>query len=193
MAGFGKPVRDITDKLDALGNTTAAIGKGFAIGSALMTALAMFAYANEAHLDSLNVLDPWILTGLFIGGVMPFLISALTMRSVGNSAWQMVQEVRRQFKSIKGLMEGTAEPDYKRCVAIGTHAALREMVLPGVITVVLPVIVKYTLAQLRLVAFGRGNFKWCNACTNDGKWWWCLDNAKNISNRVHLVERFRCT
>lgn len=151
MAGFGKPVRDITDKLDALGNTTAAIGKGFAIGSALMTALAMFAaYANEAHLDSLNVLDPWILTGLFIGGVMPFLISALTMRSVGNSAWQMVQEVRRQFKSIKGLMEGTAEPDYKRCVAISTHAALREMVLPGVITVVLPVIVKYTLGTAAL-------------------------------------------
>ncbi len=143
MAGFGKPVRDITDKLDALGNTTAAIGKGFAIGSALMTALAMFAaYANEAHLDGLNVLDPWILTGLFIGGVVPFLISALTMRSVGNTAWKMVQEVRRQFKTIKGLMEGTAEPDYERCIAISTRAALREMILPGVITVLSPVIVK---------------------------------------------------
>ena len=151
MAGFGKPVRDITDKLDALGNTTAAIGKGFAIGSALMTALAMFAaYANEAKITALNVLDPWVLTGLFIGGVMPFVISALTMRSVGKAAWEMVQEVRRQFKSIKGLMEGKAEPDYKRCIAISTRSALREMVLPGVLTVGLPVVVKFTLGTLAL-------------------------------------------
>lgn len=151
MAGFGKPVRDITDKLDALGNTTAAIGKGFAIGSALMTALAMFAaYAKEAGIESLNVLDPWVLTGLFIGGVMPFVISALTMRSVGKAAWEMVQEVRRQFKTIKGLMEGKAEPDYKRCIAISTRSALREMVLPGVLTVCLPVLVKFTLGVLAL-------------------------------------------
>lgn len=151
MAGFGKPVRDITDRLDALGNTTAAIGKGFAIGSALMTALAMFAaYANEARIESLNVLDPWVLTGLFIGGVMPFIISALTMRSVGNSAWEMVQEVRRQFKTIKGLMEGKAEPNYKRCIAISTRSALKEMVLPGVLTVALPVVVKFTLGTLAL-------------------------------------------
>ncbi len=151
MAGFGKPVRDITDKLDALGNTTAAIGKGFAIGSALMTALAMFAaYAKEASIESLNVLDPWVLTGLFIGGVMPFVISALTMRSVGKAAWEMVQEVRRQFKTIKGLMQGKAEPDYKRCIAISTRSALREMVLPGVLTVCLPVLVKFTLGTLAL-------------------------------------------
>jgi K(+)-stimulated pyrophosphate-energized sodium pump len=151
MAGFGKPVRDITDKLDALGNTTAAIGKGFAIGSALMTALAMFAaYAKEAGIESLNVLDPWVLTGLFIGSVMPFIISALTMRSVGKAAWEMVQEVRRQFKTIKGLMQGKAEPDYKRCIEISTRSALREMVLPGVLTISLPVLVKFTLGTLAL-------------------------------------------
>jgi K(+)-stimulated pyrophosphate-energized sodium pump len=151
MAGFGKPVRAITDKLDALGNTTAAIGKGFAIGSAMMTALAMFAaYAEKANLATINVLDPWVLVGLFIGGVMPFVISAMTMRSVGNTAWQMVQEVRRQFKTIKGLMEGTAEPDYERCVAISTRAALREMILPGVVTAGMPVVMFYTLGTAAL-------------------------------------------
>ncbi len=151
MSGFGKPVRAITDKLDALGNTTAAIGKGFAIGSAMMTALAMFAaYAEKANLATIDVLDPWVLVGLFIGGVMPFTISAMTMRSVGNTAWQMVQEVRRQFKTIKGLMEGTAEPDYARCVAISTRAALREMVLPGVITALMPVVMFYTLGTSAL-------------------------------------------
>jgi len=146
MAGLGKPVRDITDKLDALGNTTAAMGKGFAIGSALMTALVMFkAYAEGAHLDSIDVLNPWVLVGMFIGGSMPFFISALTMRSVGNTAWQMVVEVRRQFKEIKGLMEGLADPDYKRCIAISTRAALREMILPGLISALLPILVFKTL------------------------------------------------
>lgn len=151
MAGFGKPVRAITDKLDALGNTTAAIGKGFAIGSAMMTALVIFAaYAEKANLATINVLDPWVLIGLFFGGVMPFVISAMTMRSVGNTAWQMVQEVRRQFKTIKGLMAGTAEPDYERCVAISTRAALREMILPGVVTILMPVVIFYTLGTAAL-------------------------------------------
>jgi len=151
MAGFGKPVRDITDKLDALGNTTAAIGKGFAIGSAFITALAMFAaYAEKAHIESLNILDPWVMVGVFVGGAMPFWISALTMRSVGKSAWAMVEEVRRQFKTIKGLMEGTAEPDYERCVQISTRAALREMILPGVLTVSMPIVVWYLFGTLAL-------------------------------------------
>ncbi|MFA6066594.1 MAG: sodium-translocating pyrophosphatase [Candidatus Babeliaceae bacterium] len=143
MAGFGKSVRNITDKLDALGNTTAAMGKGFAIGSALLAALGVFAaYAEKAHLTMLNLLDPQVLVGMFVGGVLPFLISALTMRSVGDAALKMVMEVRRQFKEITGLMEGTAEPDYERCIAISTKASLREMILPGLITVSAPVIVK---------------------------------------------------
>jgi K(+)-stimulated pyrophosphate-energized sodium pump len=145
MAGFGTSVRSITDKLDALGNTTAAMGKGFAIGSALLAALGMFAaYGEQANLQVLDLMQVEVLVGVFIGAVMPFLISALTMRSVGSAALQMVMEVRRQFREIPGLMEGTAEPDYKRCVAISTKAALREMILPGILTVGVPVVVYFS-------------------------------------------------
>jgi len=151
MAGFDPSVRKITDKLDSLGNTTAAMGKGFAIGSALLTALALFsAYAEEAGLEVLNLLSPNVMVGMFIGGVMPFMISALTMRSVGNAALKMVMEVRRQFKEIPGLMAGTASPDYTRCVAISTRAALREMILPGLLTIFLPVIILITLGKAAL-------------------------------------------
>lgn len=144
MAGFDPSVRKVTDKLDALGNTTAAMGKGFAIGSALLTALAFFAaYAQEAHLTTIDVLDPFVLTGLFIGAAAPFMVSALTMRSVSNAALSMVMEVRRQFREIAGLMEGTGEPDYESCIAISTKAALREMMLPGILTVALPVSVRF--------------------------------------------------
>lgn len=154
MSGFDPKVRKITDKLDALGNTTAAMGKGFAIGSALLTALALFsAYALEAGISGLNLLDPTILVGVFIGATIPFMVSALTMRSVGNAALQMVFEVRRQFKEIKGLMEGTAEPDYKQCVMISTKAALKEMLLPGIITVSLPIVIKYSLGVAALGGF----------------------------------------
>lgn len=151
MAGFGKEVRAITDKLDALGNTTAAIGKGFAIGSALLTALAMIsAFCQEAHIDVLNILDPIVMIGMFIGGTVPFLVSALTMRSVGDAALKMVLEVRRQFKEIPGIMEGTGTPDYKECVAISTRASLYEMILPGVITVATPICLKLILGKLAL-------------------------------------------
>lgn len=151
MSGFGKSVRDITDGLDALGNTTAAMGKGFAIGSALLTSIALFsAFSQQAHLEVINVLDPFVLSGIFIGAMMPFLVSSLTMRSVGDAALKMVFEVRRQFKEIPGLMAGTAEPDYERCVAIATKASLREMILPGFLSVITPVIVFYLLGVVAL-------------------------------------------
>lgn len=151
MAGFGKSVRDITDKLDALGNTTAAMGKGFAIGSALLAALGVFAaYAEQANITELNLVNPLVLVGVFVGSVIPFLITSLTMRSVGDAALAMVIEVRRQFKEITGLMEGKADPDYERCVAISTRAALREMILPGFITVLAPICMYYIFGALAL-------------------------------------------
>ena len=145
MSGFGTSVRTITDRLDALGNTTAAIGKGVAIGSALLAALGMFAaYCKEARIEKLDLLNVEVLVGVFIGAVLPFIISALTMRSVSSAALKMVFEVRRQFREIPGLMQGTAQPDYKRCIAISTQAALREMLLPGFITVAVPIAVYYS-------------------------------------------------
>jgi K(+)-stimulated pyrophosphate-energized sodium pump len=137
-------VRKITDGLDALGNTTAAIGKGFAIGSAALTALALFsAYAAAVKLETLNLIDPMVVIGLFIGGVMPFFVGAQTMTAVGRAAQGMVEEVRRQFREIPGLLEGKpgVKPDSARCVEISTKAALREMILPGVAAVLVPVLV----------------------------------------------------
>jgi K(+)-stimulated pyrophosphate-energized sodium pump len=144
MSGLGPSVRKITDGLDAIGNTTAAIGKGFAIGSAALTALALFsAYSSAVGLQTigLNILDPEVVIGMFIGGALPFLIAALTMTAVGRAAGGMVDEVRRQFREIPGLMQGTARPDSARCVDISTRAALREMIAPGLIAVAAPVLV----------------------------------------------------
>ena len=141
MSGLGPETRQITDSLDALGNTTAAMGKGFAIGSAALTALALFsAYATTVGLSGLDLLDPKVVVGFFIGGVLPFFIADLTMSAVGRAAVKMVEEVRLQFRQIPGLLEGTAKPDTGRCVDISTRAALREMVLPGLVVVASPVI-----------------------------------------------------
>jgi len=140
MAGLDKSVRKVTDNLDAVGNTTAAIGKGFAIGSAALTALALFsAYATSVQLTTINILSAHVIIGLFLGGMLPFLFSALTMQAVGRAAFQMIGEVRRQFKEIPGIMEGTGRPDYARCVDISTSAALKEMVIPGLIAVIAPI------------------------------------------------------
>lgn len=144
MAGFDPRVRKITDKLDSLGNMTAALGKGFAIGSAVFAALALFAaYSEYANIATLDLKDPLIITGLLIGATMPYFLSAFTMRAVGRAAWKMVLEVRRQFSEITGLMEGKAEPDYERCIAISTQAALTEMIVPGLVTLLAPVVIKF--------------------------------------------------
>jgi K(+)-stimulated pyrophosphate-energized sodium pump len=142
--------RAITDELDSLGNTTAAIGKGFAIGSAALTALALFsAYASAVGLreTGINLIDPEVTIGLLLGGVIPFFVAALTMTAVGRAAGGMVDEVRRQFREIPGLMEGTAKPDSARCVDISTKAALREMIAPGLVAVLAPVVVGYVSVQ----------------------------------------------
>lgn len=142
MAGLDPKVRKITDALDAVGNTTAAIGKGFAIGSAALTALALFsAYTKAANIASIDITSPKVVAGLFIGGMLPFLFSALTMQAVGRAAFKMIEEVRRQFREIKGVMEGTTKPDYANCVSISTAAALKEMIIPGLLAVVVPLAV----------------------------------------------------
>ena len=146
MSGLDESVREITDKLDSVGNTTAAMGKGFAIGSAALTALALFvSYANAVNLDAINILAPRVTIGIFIGGMLTFLFSAFTMESVSKAAYKMIEEVRRQFREKPGIMKGTEKPDNKSCVAISTTAALHEMMLPGFMAVVVPVIVGVVL------------------------------------------------
>ena len=140
MSGLDESVRNITDKLDSVGNTTAAIGKGFAIGSAALTALALFvSYAQAVNLTTIDILNPKVIIGLFIGGMLPFLFSAITMESVSKAAYKMIEEVRRQFRQDPGILKGESRPDYTSCVGISTTAALHEMLVPGVISVVVPI------------------------------------------------------
>ena len=142
MSGLDKSVRSITDKLDSVGNTTAAMGKGFAIGSAALTALALFfSYRDAVSLQNIDILDYSVVIGLLIGGMLPFIFSAFTMESVSKAAYQMIAEVRRQFREIPGILEGTGKPDYKTCVAISTKASLREMIVPGILAVAVPILV----------------------------------------------------
>jgi K(+)-stimulated pyrophosphate-energized sodium pump len=146
MSKLGPAVRKRTDALDSLGNTTAAIGKGFAIGSAALTALALFAtYATTAGLETISILKPVVIIGLLIGGFLPYLFSSMAMKAVGNAAFDMIKEVRRQFRTIKGLMKGKATADYARCVDIATHGALKRMIVPGLLAVLAPILVGFFL------------------------------------------------
>ena len=180
MAGLDKSVREKTDVLDAAGNTTAAIGKGFAIGSAALTALALFsAFVAAAKVDMVNLLNPEVIAGLFVGGMLPFLFSAMTMKSVATAAQAMIEEVRHQFKTIKGLMEGKAKPDYKKCVEISTAAALKEMVPPGLLVVITPIAVGVlfgvqTLAGVLAGTLASGVVLAISKANAGGAW----DNAK---------------
>ncbi len=185
MAGLGKEVRDRTDTLDAAGNTTAAVGKGFAIGSAALTSLALFvAFITRSRLQdstigTIELLDPLVFGGLLFGAMLPFIFSAFTMKSVGDAAKDMVEEVRRQFKEIPGLMEGTGKPDYKKCVDISTTAALREMIAPGLLVILSPLLVGWlfgikTLSGMLAGALVSGVVLAISSANSGGAW----DNAK---------------
>jgi K(+)-stimulated pyrophosphate-energized sodium pump len=188
MAGMGQEVRKRTEELDAVGNTTAAIGKGFAVGAAALTALVlMVSYGLVANLDTINLLAPRTIIGLFIGGLMPFLFSSLVISSVGKAAMKMVQEVRRQFNKIKGLLEGKAKPDYARCVAISTQAALKEMILPSILVIVVPVLTGFVLGPEALGGLLAASivtgFLLAVTMANSGAAW---DNAKKYIEAGNL-------
>ena len=188
MSELPHEVRDITDKLDSVGNTTAAIGKGFAIGSAALTALALFAsYAEVTSLTTIDLLSPIVIIGLFIGAMLPFLFSAMTMNSVGKAANQMIEEVRRQFRSDAGIMAGTSKPDYANCVDISTKAALKEMVVPGIMAIVSPLAVGLILGPAALGgmlggALSSGVLLAIMMANAGGAW----DNAKKYIEEGHF-------
>ena len=182
MSGMKSEVREITDSLDELGNTTAAIGKGFAIGAAALAALAIIAaYMLAADVEQLSLDDPKVLMGMFIGGSIPFLVSSITMTAVGDAAFEMIEEIRRQFREIPGLLEGKAEPDNAKCVDIATKAALNKMLLPGAIAILSPVIVGFVLGPIHLGGMLAGALRGCVLLAlmmaNAGGAW---DNAKKF-------------
>ena len=188
MSQLGPKVRSITDGLDSIGNTTAAIGKGFAIGSAALTALAMFsAYASAVGLQIINIIDPTVVIGLLVGGTLPFFAGAHTMNAVGKAAQKMVEEVRRQFREIPGIMEGTGKPDTEKCVSIATTAALREMLIPGIVAIAFPILVGFILGKEALGGLLAGatvtGVLLALFMANAGGAW---DNAKKAIEQGHI-------
>ena len=190
MSRLPSSVREITDKLDAVGNTTAAMGKGFAIGSAALTALALFvSYAQAVHLfeNGINLLDYKVIVGLFLGGMLPFLFSSMTMDSVSKAAYKMIEEVRRQFRTIEGILDGSVKPDYNKCVSISTQAALHEMMLPGILAVIIPIVVGIVLGPSSLGGLLAGSLvtgvMLAIFMSNSGGVW---DNAKKYVEEGNL-------